>query len=96
MRASMFVAASIRVTIELSPQRNTAPDAPAARRMDDVVQAGLLARGSSPSSAFPDFARQSPVAFERRIYRRQLRGQLRICLAVEAAQRTGFPLGRST
>jgi hypothetical protein len=34
-------------------------------RKDDFVQAGLLARGSSPFSAFPDFAPQSPVAFQR-------------------------------
>src|SRR5262249_41644196 len=35
--------------------------------------------GRHPSQAFPDFARQNPVAFERRIRRRQLRGQLRTC-----------------
>jgi hypothetical protein len=72
------------------------PRARPARRKDDFVQAGLLARGSSPISAFPDLAWQGPVARKRRAHRRQLRGQLRICLAVEAAWRTGFPLGRST
>ena len=56
----------------------------------DVVQAGLLARGSSPSSAFPDLACQGPVACQRRICRRQLRAQLRICFAVETAWRNGF------
>src|SRR6516162_734903 len=62
----------------LSPQRKTAPCARPARRKDDVVQAGLLARGSSSFSAFPGFAVQSPVATWRRTRRRQLRGQLRI------------------
>jgi hypothetical protein len=33
-----------------------------ARRKDDLVQAGLLARGSSLFSAFPGFALQNPVA----------------------------------
>src|SRR5215469_15033450 len=63
--------------------------------MDDVVQAGLLARGSSPFSAFPDLALRSPVAFRKKIHRRQLRGQLRLWPA-EMASRTEFPFGRST
>jgi hypothetical protein len=46
----------------LSPQRKTAPCARPARRKDDVVQAGLLARGSPSFSAFPGFVAQSPVA----------------------------------
>jgi len=53
------------------------------------VQAGLLARGSSPFSAFPSFGVQSPVANWRRARRRQLRGQLRSCLATGMANRTG-------
>jgi len=80
----------------VSPQRKSAPHARPARRKDDYVQAGLLARGSPSFSAFPGFARQNPVAFERRTRRRQLRGQLRNCLAAETAQRTGFPFGWST
>src|SRR5262252_9063840 len=62
----------------LSPQRKTAPCARRARRKDDVVQAGLLARGSWSFSAFPGLAVQSPVATWRGTRRRQLRGQLRI------------------
>ena len=93
VRVQFGMAASGGVTTHLSPQRKSAPHAPG--RMDDVVQAGLLACGSSPSSAFPGFALQGPVARERRIHRRQLRGQLRISFAVEAAKRTEFPLGRS-
>jgi hypothetical protein len=34
---------------------------------DDLVQAGLLARGSSPFAAFPDFDEQSPVALRERL-----------------------------
>jgi len=60
------------------------------------VQAGLLARGSSPFSAFPSLGIQSPVANWRRARRRQLRGQLRIWFAGKPANRTGFPFGRST
>jgi len=45
---------------------------------DDRVQAGLLAYGSQPSSAFPSLASQGPVATWRRTHRLQLRGQLRI------------------
>ena len=44
---------------------------------------------------FPGFALQGPVARERRIHRRQLRGQLRISFVVEAAKRTEFLFGRS-
>jgi hypothetical protein len=70
----------LRQTV-LSPQRKSAPYARPARWKDDFAQAGLLACGSSPCSAFPDFAPQSPVALWRRVRRRQLRGQLRNCHA---------------
>jgi len=88
--------APVRSTV---PSVTTAEDRPArAPRTpeDDVVQAGLLARGSWSFSAFPSFDAQSPVATWRRTRRRQLRGQLRIWLATEMADRTGFPFGRST
>ena len=62
----MVVAASIRVTSRFVTAAEVRPDAPTARRKDDVVQAGLLARGSSPFSAFPGLAWQGPVARERR------------------------------
>ena len=87
VRVESGIAASGGVTTHLSPQRKSAPHAPTARRMDDVVQAGLLARGSSPFSGLPGLCSAKPSGIERRIHRRQLRGQLRTCLWNGAAHR---------
>ena len=43
------MAASIRVTSRFVTAAKSAPPVPTARRMDDLVQAGLLACGSIPS-----------------------------------------------
>lgn len=61
----------------------------------DLVQAGLLARGSSPLLRLP--GETTPVALWRRTHRSQLRGQLRIESRApkrSAADSTKFPLGR--
>jgi hypothetical protein len=75
------MAASICVARSRSPQRKPAPNARTARRMDDVAQAGLLARGSSLFSPLPRScsAKHSGIVEARR---RQLRAQLRHCLAL--------------
>src|SRR6185437_4157078 len=87
LRVKSGIAASGRVTTHLSPQRKSAPHVPSARRMDDRRS------GRSPGSRVSTLLRPSrallsasPVAFKRRIRRRQLRGQLRTSLAVGTAR----------
>jgi hypothetical protein len=69
-----------------------APHAHPARWKDDLAQAGLLARGSSPFPAFPGLALQSPVAFGERLTADSCGGSF----GFGALGRTEFPLGRST